>query len=219
MKLNFSTDIRYVLNPSISNFEYYGANSKKPEWKNLRKETLEKYKFTCCYCGGIFRKYLFCFSIDPINQDKLEIACRICYAISHLNLNCFNEVELFISNIPQKDICVKTINHIINYDEIPAPNVIDQNIKIAPISILEFINILIKNNNNIDKNLDNYKIFLRPSFDTAFLDYYKKIQQPLFLDETDSETAFKFELDTANFDLSKIPKHVQEDIIKNYLSG
>jgi hypothetical protein len=147
------TNPRYPLNYSIE------KNSNVVFVKE-KHELLDKYNHSCCYCGGKYYEYLRCFNIGK----KIEMACRVCYIITHLNNEYDDKIGLYHSTMPQIDILKKTINYIVKYDKIPYPHIIDENVKKVNISVREYIAILMNN-----KKFDNFRFFIEEGANLNFL--------------------------------------------------
>jgi hypothetical protein len=136
--------------------------------KKKDDKILIENNYSCRYCGGVYYKYLMSSYIPAIKSS--DIACRLCYLITHLNNGNYSELKVYYSTMSQLDIVRKTVQSIIDNDEVPFPNIIDPNIKTSPISILEYINIL---NNYTEEPtpeiLSNYKIFFSEKLNTEFI--------------------------------------------------
>ena len=81
----------------------------------------------------------------------------------------------------QLDIVRGTIDYIIKYNRKPKPYHIDKDVKVAPISTLEYIHLII--DNDIPKELEDYKIFFNSNFDTQFISSNIDNYISLFSDE------------------------------------
>ena len=133
----------------------------------LRAELLVKYNYTCCYCGGYYKKYLT-KTVVNLKTDDIDTCCKACYLLTHLSGGLYHEMDVYYSQLSQLDIVRKTVNHIIKNKIVPSPLDIDKNIKKISLSVLEFINIV----NNYQKapfELRNYKIFFSPDLPTDFI--------------------------------------------------
>jgi hypothetical protein len=160
----------------------YRLYNKKPNtWLNIRKTVISRYKNTCCSCGGIYKKYLYCpsTSIDTnIEQESDNIAdnfillCKLCYMIS--NVEYFidsDEMLIYHSTLSQKEIIRATIDFIIRdpNNNIPFPKEIDKNAKLVPISFLElscFPIDMVENTINLFKN---FKVFFSQNLVINFI--------------------------------------------------
>ena len=193
---------RDIIKPMTGNFKYYGSNNGSA-WTDIRKKKLAQYNYICRYCGGFYKKYLigYYLSGDPNNKykyDDIEICCRPCYLVTHLNLGLIKELQLFKSDIPQMEIIRKTIQYVINNDKLPLPSEIDDQVHVVELSMYEFVNIIIKNNNNLPDELSSLKLFFSPKFDITFIRANFNTQQCMFIDnESDKDPVYesKNELD------------------------
>ena len=65
---------------SLSN----SINTKNPNLKKIRDETLKKYNFSCRFCGGKYSKYLICSNInlEPTSnknsENSTDCCCKLC---------------------------------------------------------------------------------------------------------------------------------------------
>lgn len=180
-------DSRESLIAKTGNFKYYGHTTDSV-WINERKKKLSEFNNICRYCGGQFKKYLFCFYLsgDPDNKykyDDLEICCRACYLITNLNFGLTKEIQLIWSTLDQKTIVKKTLEHIYNNNDVPNPIDIDYNCKKIPLSLYEFINIIINNNNTVPDELKDFKIFFAKKFDITFMRSNFQNDLPLFIND------------------------------------
>jgi len=136
------------------------------EWTENRKAILNKYKFTCKYCGGFYKKYLYIIN----NLTSNDVCCRLCYLITHINFGFFDEMILCFSNLSQLDIVRKTVNFIIHNKKVPTIIEIDPDAKKLPISLYEFSNILsLYQFNNLPRQMKSYKIFFSLNVNTDFI--------------------------------------------------
>jgi len=181
------TPNREKLVPRTGNFKFYGF-SNDSVWKDERKKKLSEFNNICRYCGGKFKKYLFCFYLsgDPNNKHKyedLEICCRACYLVTNLNFGLTKELLLVWSEMDQTTILRNTLEYIINSDQVPNPIDIDPKCKRVPLSLYEFINIIIKNNNILPNELSNFKIFFAKKFDVTFMRTNFHTKMPMFIND------------------------------------
>lgn len=102
----------------------------------IAKQTI--YEKICCYCGG---KYS---SFNAFNYgEQVEIACDLCFKITHINQPSNNNFKLLYSTMPQIDIIRKSINHMYKHNEYPHPTIIDPNVQTINLSDIEYSNILL----------------------------------------------------------------------------
>ena len=202
---------RYDLNPQVVPFESFNNVVLTNEVKN---KILSRLDYTCRYCGGKYSKYMHFVLIE----DEYEICCRPCFLITHLNYGNYKEIKLYYSELSQLDIVKKTIEYILKFDKPPTPLDLDKDLKKAPLSLFEFINILNYdyNNNNFKNFFDKYKIFFSQKFDTSFIFGNFGIQTSLFIEEEEDSQGFT-DTDTNN-DIN-IPEHEltpeEEDALNN----
>jgi len=135
--------------------------------KSNREKILSEINSTCRYCGGVFYKYMICIKID----NKLDMCCRLCYKITHLNIaGTFQEVKLYYSTKSQLEIVRNTTDYIMKYNRIPIPQEIDKDILKTPISMFEYTNILLSNKKDLINNIiKDYKIFFTNKLDITYV--------------------------------------------------
>jgi len=180
------TKERDDLYPQTSKFRDFGHNDKIS--KNDRNKILQKNDSTCRYCGGKYQKYLICNFIG--NAKCNDVCCRACFIITHLNYGVFNEIKIYYSTMSQLDIVRRTINYIIDNNEIPHPINIDKDIKKTQISVLEYINI-INNQEKFPTELKHYKIFFSKHFDINFIINNYGSEMIVFVNDNDNKTCVK----------------------------
>lgn len=117
---------------------------------------IKQHSNICSSCGGIYQKYLL------IDNDNI-VQCRACHIITHLNCGYIDEIIICVSPISQLDIVRKTVEYVIDNQQIPHPHDIDTNVQLVPLSIFEYANIL-KHDNTLQ-----YKIFFTNDLDTDFI--------------------------------------------------
>ena len=172
---------RHELVPQSSNFKKFGHTEKIP--KSIRNIILSQNNYTCRYCGGIYPKYLICININNENFiDLKDVCCRICYIITHLNYGLFREIKLYCSELTQLEIIRKSVDFILENGQIPSPKIIDNNIKIAPISLIEFIILL--NNSKTFVEFNKYKLFFSNKLNIDFIVNNYLHTMSLFINET-----------------------------------
>ncbi|QKF93627.1 hypothetical protein QKU48_gp0169 [Fadolivirus algeromassiliense] len=203
--------VRENITPKCENFRDFGHNDKFS--KQTRNKIIMENKYSCRYCGGIYPKYLICCYIP--SQKCNDVCCRICYIITHLNYGLFQEIKLYHSTMPQLDIIKKTVQYILDNNEIPSPDSIDNNIKLAPFSLLEYINLL-NNYDNVPKELENYKFFVSHKMNLDFIinNYGDKMSMFIDADRVNDTDRIKIEdtlethqLTTNELELFKILGH------------
>ena len=196
--MQWSNNIREPIKLSIVDISKHSkVNISANKWVSLRNTTLKKYNYSCRYCGGKYMKYLLCIHLDNNSHNNdinnLDLCCRACYIITHINSSFNNEIQLCSSELSQTDIIKKTVNYIANNNKIPNVLDIDQNAKILKLSIMELANILVSNSyinatfiNQLEE-FNNYKIFFTQEFDTTFID--ANIKLPMFIDDKEIDNS------------------------------
>jgi hypothetical protein len=200
---------------AVGNINYIGKITSGPgDWKLLRTNTIKQRKNICLYCGGQYLKYIICFHLDgdPNNTDKtnMNLSCKMCYAITHLNFGQLNDVLICYSNLDQTTIVKKTIDYIIEHNITPDPLIIDPGVTIAPISLMELCSILLKNKNVIPPELHKYKIFFTNKSDIEFVNHYMTISKKNKTEYmfTDEESILSQELDDINTNIIPLSMHI-----------
>lgn len=185
---------RLELTLGTGDINYLGKTSSgTSDWTKLRTQALNKHANTCRYCGGTYTKYLLCFHVDsdPYNNKSanLEIACRLCYIVSHINFGHIDDVIVCHSSMTQMEIVRQTVNYIISNNKPPRPQDIDKKATKIPMSIMELNAIMLSNNNSMPDELSNYKIFFTDTVDMAFTGYYDsaKGKPYMFTESSDDE--------------------------------
>jgi|688.fasta_scaffold179882_4 hypothetical protein len=199
---------RDILIPKCENFRDFGHSEKFT--KKIRGETLVKNNYTCRCCGGVYPKYLICCYLTDAKCN--DVLCRACYLITHLNNGMFREIKLYYSNESQLNIVRKTVEYIIDNNVIPIPTKIDPDVKIAPLTLLEYINIL-NNTNEYPIELQNYKIFFTNKLNIDFIinNYGKNMVMFLDYQDTDENKVKTY------YTLKKhIPSKEELDLINKY---
>ena len=195
---------RDIIIPKCNNYRDFGYSDNFS--KKIRNEILSKNNYTCRFCGGIYPKYLICSYISYAKCN--DVLCRACYLVTHLNSGLFEELQLYYSIMPQCEIIRKTVDYIINNNEIPLPTKIDNDIKLLPISLLEFINIL--NNDEVPDELNNYKLFFTHKFNIDFISNNYGNQMVKFID-TNKENKKKIKNNTINHLNDILVKHIPSE--------
>jgi hypothetical protein len=182
--MQWSEDVRDPIKKAVTDI----SNSAKTQisqtkWNALRVATLKKYKHICRCCGGTFDRYLFCIRIDGNSKnnepDNLDLMCKACYIIKHINYGFNNEIEVGLSKLSQLNIVRRTIDHVMSYNRVPTMKEIDPDAEKVGLSIMELSNVMITA--DVDK-VEKYKIFFTPLFDTGF------IKMSMFVDEDEPVT-------------------------------
>jgi len=173
-------------------------------WDKNRLNVIKQCDSICIYCGGKYKKYLYCIHLDgdPNNfeSDNINIACKLCYMITNINyFTNSGQLILMYSKISQIDIVRKTIDNIIKFGSVPTFDSIDPDVEIPEISLVEYITIICNyKKTKINVDFTNYKIFFTDSLDGRFID-------SLFLYD-DSESLFSDSEQTMSYD--DIPKKI-----------
>lgn len=177
---------------------------KPKDWDKKRIMYIKKAHNTCYYCGGSHKKYLYCIKQFP-NYDNIIVVCKLCYMIT--NIDHFlhtGELILMYSKCTQLDIIRQTINNLQKECQVPLFTDIDKNIKKSPISILEYLAVKDKIND------DNYKIFFTDKLDKNFVlslldpDCYGFTDEENQFNDTDSDS----KLINCNDQLAKLQEHL-----------
>ena len=155
--------------------------------KNTKMTTQQKrgyvkqFKNICNYCGGVYKKYLYCLNIN----DNISISCKLCYVVTHIDYYMNSkEIILLYSTIDQIDIIRKTVDGIMENSCVPFYDHIDPNVKIPQPSLLEYMAIKDELGDN------NYKIFFTDKLDDNFVTSLLNIEDEYMFDtdETPKES-------------------------------
>lgn len=190
---------------SFRDFGHFDKISKKD-----RSKILTDNNYSCRYCGGIYPKYLMSTYIP--HSKVSDVACRMCFLITHLNYGFYNEMKIYYSEMSQLDIVKNTVKYILDNNEIPEPLTIDINLKTSPLSMLEYINIL--NNYEVQPEvLANYKIFFSKKLNIDFIVNNYANQMVTFIDTTSTAKDMKGMKDTKDVKNNKnnniiLKKHI-----------
>lgn len=153
------------LTVSCSTMNLEKNKTETKEWTLIRKKVLNKYNNICMYCGGKYDKYLIIIHKDNNKTnnklDNLELCCKICYAYTHVNMGYHDYFSVYESDKTQLELHRLTIDYYIENGSIP--KIIDETCKKVNISMFEYINSIIKENNN------KYKLILNHDFDINFI--------------------------------------------------
>jgi len=193
-------DPRAPLNLSINNFKHHTPNSNN--WRKIRQKVIKHYNNECRYCGGTYNKYLTCFDLNDQIDDHYEISCKLCNYITHLNYGFFEDITLCFSKMHQLEIVRLTVDFILKYNRIPKILEIDKHAKKINLSILEFINILIANDNKKIKGFQNYKIFFTENLDISFL-INKNSTNYMFIDDYDFESNYQVQYNNESINVEE----------------
>lgn len=158
------SNVRGILSPQCIDFKDFGHVDKVD--KKVRSELLTKYDSICHYCGGKYLKYLICTYFTESKSS--DICCKLCHMVTHLNYGITKEIDVYYSKLSQVDVVKLTVEYIINNNEVPEPYQIDNDVKMSPVSLLEFTNI-INNYDSYPNELTNYKIFFMNCLNTDFI--------------------------------------------------
>ncbi len=177
-RMNWVTKTRTKLNPSVSKINFFAkiSDDGSNEWSTIRKNVITKYKNECRYCGISYKKYMRCIHLNGNNKDNrmenLEISCKGCYSITHLNAGfTIDDVVLCYSEMSQLSIVRKSISYIATKGGVPVPSSIDKDVKRVPISVVEYVNLLLTYDRpEMPTEMRNYKLFFSQNFDTQFVD-------------------------------------------------
>lgn len=146
----------------------------------------------CSYCGGYYKKYMYC---NIINSKKIIPACKLCYIITNFTILHQKELILCWSKLDQNIIVKKTMEHLKQNNKIPSVIEIDPDAKQTNISLIEFISYY-----KIVKTLKNkmeYKVFVTSLFDYSYLDVSSV---DLFIDDDESSiSASEIEADSEDY--------------------
>ena len=107
--------IRETLSHRCESFRDFGHFDKFS--KKDRSKILANNNYSCRYCGGIYPKYLISTYIPYAKVS--DVACRICFLVTHLNYGFYNEIKIYYSLMSQVDIVKNTVDYIIDNNEIP----------------------------------------------------------------------------------------------------
>jgi hypothetical protein len=213
--MQWSDVIREELKIKISSINIVPKkDNEKGRWQKTRNKILTKNNHTCRYCGGKYMKYLICVHMDNdisnFDIDNLDMCCRACYLITHINGGFNQEMGLYTSSLSQKDIVRKTVDHIINCDDIPNIEDIDPHAKKIPLSIAEYCNLRILEHPDVAKlHLDNYKVFFLKRFDTTFIMSNIYTTKSMFIDDKSSKkNKHAHHINIENYVFSKEEKEI-----------
>ncbi len=115
------------------------AGIQRKKLGEIKKYVYKRSKNICRYCGGKYNKYKYCIQIDKgkdksnYELDNLDMCCKVCYLITHINNDFKKEMKLYWSTKSQVDIVKETVDYIIKNQSIPIPNIIYKNVKVLPL--------------------------------------------------------------------------------------
>jgi hypothetical protein len=145
-------------------------------YENLKKvdTTIIRNKYnSCCYCGDKYQ-------IRPVSVDQhIDVACNICYAITHLNKYESKEFIIATSKLSQLEIKNKTLAILKKEKKLEYIKKLDPSAKIINVSISE-LEILFKHNKEIS---NQWKVFFNNDF-KEIKKYVKKIPSILRMNTT-----------------------------------
>lgn len=183
---------RSELKLMTSDLNYVGrSTSGASDWSKVRLATLNHRKNTCRFCGGTYTKYMLCFHLDndPFNntKDNLDIACKLCYVITHINFGYIDDVVVCHSVLSQLEISRRTVEYVVKNGKAPKPVDIDAKVTRVPISVMELCSILLNTDGSLPPELSEYKLFITDKFDTSFTGFREAAAKPYMFTESDDE--------------------------------
>lgn len=181
---------REPLVPGVHEFSSF--TNKFDKWNSVRKAVLIKRNNICRFCGGTFNKYLTVIPIDKNTNNKstdnLDICCRACYMITHLNYGVFRQLLVIMSKLSQVDIVRKSLEYLTKHGITPSVDKIDPNAKKVPISLLEYISLINEPSDNIPEIIKHdYKICFSSNVDTGFINTNRYGTESMFDESIDNE--------------------------------
>jgi hypothetical protein len=180
------------------------------EWKKVRSNAISKADKRCRFCGGLYQKYMICFHLDENpknnNQDNVDMACKLCYIITHINLGYGKDIKILMSKMSQVDIVKETVNYISKFSKVPHPMDIDNKVKTCPISFNELCNLVLCNKGVMPNELKRIKIFFTPKIDIEFVSSFGNQYDEFMFADSDYDSDSDSDLDSNNLVTTKDSK-------------
>jgi hypothetical protein len=130
------------------------------DYTKQKKILFKKFNGRCNNCDIKYEKYMYVFN--------KKLLCKACYMINKHNLLTYNQFNIYYSKLSQKEIINRTIDFIKEFNKIPDPKIIDNDVLDVELSIIEYFNIL--NSGLKNELLNNLKLFFNKNFDFSFVD-------------------------------------------------
>lgn len=159
------------LNPRIKAQNIKIVNKPK-DWQTLRTSVLKRDKSRCRHCGKQYKSYLFCEKVShKPGSLGYGLRCQMCYRVTHFDkVDFLDQMVLCWSNMDQREIVAQTVDFIKTNDRVPNIEEIDNDVKMVPLSLVEFADILNKYlYRDLPDELKNLKIFFTHELDLKFL--------------------------------------------------
>ena len=130
-----------------------------PAWREIRQQVLERDNYTCRFCGVRTAKYMVCSHIDgnPSHNDlaNLGLNCPMCDYVCHCGLaGIHNILYLGISEMPQRDINLKTLQLFNETQKVPLFSEVDSNAEVIASSTVGYANQLLTMEDDFDYSSD-----------------------------------------------------------------
>lgn len=148
-------------NNLIENIRIEGNNTDKEK----RREIIKNNKGICKYCGGKYKKYLYCVKIG----GKYEILCKLCYIIGNDTIN-ENKIDIYKSDKSQREIIRETVEGIEEENRIRKAKEIDKKAERKKLSVIEYRAMIRESKNG--EILKNIKYFFNDKVNINFIDDY-----------------------------------------------
>lgn len=196
--------------------EKYKIDDEAANWDKIKKEVLLRDDYTCVFCGGKYKKYMFCVRMDKTleknNIENLVSCCKLCFICSHFNCNFLDETVLCYSKLDQIEIIRKTVDYIITHKTVPSVEEIDKNAKIINISLYKYLN-LIDSLQKTPKITNNLKIFFTKQLDISFIGLTYDNAEDTFI-IIDSDTLENENILYIQPKMNKLDKIIVEKLLK-----